>query len=464
MTRRERQHGLGGVVEHADLAWRNDERVFAHSVLIRTGFGANRDHVTDGEFVEAVERRAIRGAVPCDSCVTDFAWHRRGRIVTRAAAQRRHGDVIDDGTVHVDLRYANDRNRVAGGRGELGDGGGRLGRGGTGGCGRRSGGGSGLRDLFLEITAQITLGARLDDARPPQLKADEAQHQDADHNQGPADPFEDVAPISHHNRLRRCAVADSANVHIRFDRAAGGFVDFGVTPSGVASMESPRALPAVLLRDAVVLLGGFPALAGCNLELAVGDRMLVTGANGTGKTTLLRAIAGLTPLTRGSVLVLGSDVRTDAHSIRKRLGFVGHDTFSYDELTPWENLALTLRLRGTDRSAIDNQVRETLARCGIERVADVRSSGLSSGQRRRLGIARAVVGRPDVLLLDEPQANLDADGRALVGAIIADAAAAGQTVIVVSHEPEALRPLMTREIALIGGQAVEQASALQVSA
>jgi heme ABC exporter ATP-binding subunit CcmA len=209
---------------------------------------------------------------------------------------------------------------------------------------------------------------------------------------------------------------------------------------------------AVRLRSAVCLVDRFPALAGVDLDVATGEVVLLSGGNGAGKTTLLRLVAGLLPLTSGEGTVLGHDLRTDRRGARRRLALMGHATACYDDLTVRENLRFAAKAcgRGADALAV---AESAIARVGLDDRADVVHLRLSAGQRRRLSLAAVLVRDAELLLLDEPHAGLDADGRAVLDAVIAEAAAAGRTVIVSSHELDRVRPLSTREVVMVAGQA-----------
>jgi heme ABC exporter ATP-binding subunit CcmA len=207
--------------------------------------------------------------------------------------------------------------------------------------------------------------------------------------------------------------------------------------------------PVVRLRSAVCLLGRFPALAGVDLDVAAGEVLLLSGGNGAGKTTLLRLIAGLVPLHTGEAEVLGHDLSTDRRSHRRELALVGHDTACYDDLTILENATFAARAAGSTADA----AREALDRVGLTRLGDVRHGRLSAGQRRRLSLAIAFARDPRLLLLDEPHAGLDAEGRAVLDEQLSHAADDGRTVLLASHELDRVRALATREVVLTGGQA-----------
>jgi ABC-2 type transport system ATP-binding protein len=203
----------------------------------------------------------------------------------------------------------------------------------------------------------------------------------------------------------------------------------------------------VRLRSVVCLLGRFPALAGVDLDVHEGEIVLLSGPNGAGKTTLLRLIAGLVPLRSGEAEVFGSDLAVDRRSARRQLALVGHETFCYDDLTVRENLRFIARASGT-RTEPD----ATIERLGLGAVADLTHRRLSAGQRRRLAIGTALVRDPRLMLLDEPHAGLDAEGRAVLHEIVAAAPAEGRTVVLASHELDLARALATREVRVDSGQ------------
>ena len=192
------------------------------------------------------------------------------------------------------------------------------------------------------------------------------------------------------------------------------------------------------------MLGRFPALAGADLDVDEGERVLLSGPNGAGKTTLLRLCAGLLPLRAGEAEVLGFDLARDRRSVRRALALVGHETFCYDDLTVVENLRFAARAAGRNVADAD----AALERVGLQRVANVAHARLSQGQRRRLSLANAIARQPQLLLLDEPHAGLDERGRQLLGEVVR----AAPTVMIASHELGLARDLVTREVHVIAGQ------------
>jgi heme ABC exporter ATP-binding subunit CcmA len=215
---------------------------------------------------------------------------------------------------------------------------------------------------------------------------------------------------------------------------------------------------AVCFRSAVVLLDRFPALTGVDLAVDQGEVLLVRGPNGAGKTTLLRACAGLVPVVSGSAEVLGHDLRQDRRSLRRRVGFFGHATGLYDDLTVAENVRFAVRAAGGDAAAVG----PALAQLELDgRLASVAVTRLSAGQRRRTALAVLVARRPALWLLDEPHAGLDAVGRDLLDTLVTEAAGAGATVLVASHDTDRATAIATRVVTMVGGQ-LQQAEAISV--
>ena len=204
----------------------------------------------------------------------------------------------------------------------------------------------------------------------------------------------------------------------------------------------------VSLRGVVALLGRFPALAGADLEVGESEIVLVQGPNGAGKSTLLRVCAGLLRIESGRAEVLGHDLVTDRAAVRGSVGLLGHDTALYDDLTVEENLRFWARASRID----DDAVPAALDRLGVaERLRDVAVRNLSAGQRRRTALAAVVVRRPRLWLLDEPHSGLDQGGRDLIDQVILDAASAGATVMLASHELDRTLDLATRHLTVAGG-------------
>jgi ABC-type multidrug transport system ATPase subunit len=215
--------------------------------------------------------------------------------------------------------------------------------------------------------------------------------------------------------------------------------------------------PVVSLRDAVALAGRFPLLSGVTLDVGEGEIVHLSGPNGAGKSSLLRLCCGLVPLRSGSAMVLGHDLSLDRRSVRLLVGYLGHQTFLYEELTVEENLRFALRASGSETPEATRQAAAAMARLGLGgRLATTAVGKLSAGQRRRTAIAVVVGRRPRLWLLDEPHAGLDAEARGLLDEIVLEARAGGATLVISSHELAASggSPLADRVVHLDGGRVV----------
>jgi heme exporter protein A len=132
--------------------------------------------------------------------------------------------------------------------------------------------------------------------------------------------------------------------------------------------------------------------------------------------------------------VLGCSLPDEAWKLRGRIGYLGHEPLLYRDLSGRENLRFQARLHGVEREAAEARIEELLRAVGMERRADERVAELSAGMRQRLSICRCVLHQPELLLLDEPDSNLDVEGRELARALIGPGA--GRTRVVVTHDPE----------------------------
>lgn len=204
------------------------------------------------------------------------------------------------------------------------------------------------------------------------------------------------------------------------------------------------------LSGVVAVLGQFPALAGVDVTVQRGEIVLLQGPNGAGKTSLLRVCAGLLPIERGTGHVLGIDLATNREAIRSRVGLLGHANGLYLDLTVMQNL----QFWASTVAATSSEVSTAMATMRIDgRLADVKASQLSAGQRRRCALASLIVRRAEIWLLDEPHAGLDAAGRDELDALLRSAVASGATVVLASHERDRALGLATRTVTIDGGGA-----------
>jgi len=180
------------------------------------------------------------------------------------------------------------------------------------------------------------------------------------------------------------------------------------------------------LENIVKFYGERPIIRGVSLELAAGQTLLLTGANGAGKTTLLKIMAGLISPDSGRV---GLELATG-----EQVGYLGHQTCIYPELSGLENLIFWARLY--DLRCERTALLELLERLGLSAFADEKAGTYSRGMAQRLNLARVLLVKPALLLLDEPATGLDARSRQTLEREIAAAGAAGSGIVWISHQPE----------------------------
>jgi heme exporter protein A len=195
-----------------------------------------------------------------------------------------------------------------------------------------------------------------------------------------------------------------------------------------------------------------PVLRNVNLSVAAGAGAMVIGRNGAGKSTLVRILAGLSAPTAGEALLFGNSSRALEPGFRRRVGLVEHQTFLYPNLTARENLEFYADLYLLDRAHAGVTV--WLARVGLAAVADDRVRTFSRGMEQRLGLARALIPSPDVLLMDEPFSALDAEGAALGAALVRQALARGCAAVITAHEPLILEGISLDLYEIIRGRLV----------
>ncbi|MBM3599416.1 MAG: ABC transporter ATP-binding protein [Alphaproteobacteria bacterium] len=167
------------------------------------------------------------------------------------------------------------------------------------------------------------------------------------------------------------------------------------------------AVGRVKLQGIVKRHGNVTALHGVDLEIAPGEFFALLGPSGSGKTTTLRILAGLENANEGRVHVDGADV-TDVEPGERDVAMVFQSYALYPHMTVYDNIAFPLRMVGTAKSAIDSAVREAAAKVRIDHLLARRPGQLSGGQQQRCALARAIVRKPRLFLLDEPLSNLDA--------------------------------------------------------
>ncbi len=199
------------------------------------------------------------------------------------------------------------------------------------------------------------------------------------------------------------------------------------------------------------------ALDGVDLRLDEGERLAVLGPNGAGKTTLLRMLATLLRPERGELTIAGERLPQGARRARGLIGYVGHDPLVYLDLTALQNLELYADLYGLARPR--ERILAMLEEVGLLARAYDSVRTFSRGMAQRLGLARALLHGPSLLLLDEPYAGLDALGAALLDRVLADREG-GRSAVMVTHEVERAVALADRVVVVRAGRiALEEPTA-----
>jgi ABC-2 type transport system ATP-binding protein len=175
------------------------------------------------------------------------------------------------------------------------------------------------------------------------------------------------------------------------------------------------------------------AVEDLNLVVEHGEIFGLLGPNGSGKTTTILMLLGLTDPTAGSARVLGFDPTRSPLQVKRRVGYLPDSVGFYDELTAWENLRYTARLNGLEPREARDRVEEVLHRMGLADVADQKVSTFSRGMRQRLGLAEVLLKRPQVAILDEPTLGLDPEAAQEFLQLIRGLRAEGMAVLLASH-------------------------------
>ena len=199
------------------------------------------------------------------------------------------------------------------------------------------------------------------------------------------------------------------------------------------------------------------AVRNVTLQVQRGEFVVLFGSNGAGKTTFLKMAAGLMRPTRGSLSVEGFDIGKQADEARRRIGFLSHNTFVYKDLSPLENLKFFCRLYGVPDS--EERLIDLLDRVGLRGRASEPVRAFSRGLQQRVGIARALLHGPSVILLDEPYTGLDAKAAQTLNGMLDEALAAGKTIVLTTHDLDQGLRAATRALILDRGNVVYDGSA-----
>jgi len=181
-----------------------------------------------------------------------------------------------------------------------------------------------------------------------------------------------------------------------------------------------------------------------------GECVQLLGDNGSGKTTLLRALATLISIDKGTLTIDGLDSEKDKKNIRGKIGFLGHHSLVYSQLTVVENLRFSSMLF----QVLDyyRRIPQVLDFVGLTIYKDMRAGMLSHGLLKRISLARMFLQEPKILLLDEPETGLDNQGISILQELVNANKTKGGSVIITTHNPYSTRSLADRALALVGGK------------
>ncbi|GAB1421859.1 ABC transporter ATP-binding protein [Anaerolineales bacterium] len=215
-----------------------------------------------------------------------------------------------------------------------------------------------------------------------------------------------------------------------------------------------EAKPKTLLEvDQIVkIYDSVAVLKKVSFELQSGDFIALLGPNGSGKSTLLRLLVGLSKPSSGHIRMGGWRIPEEASQVRAHIGFISHKTLLYENLTAKENLTFFASLYGLDKQKATERIQFLLEEVGLSQRADSLVRTYSRGMQQRLSIARALLHEPDVLMLDEPFTGLDQDAAFLLEKLVQQTHAAGNTLIMATHQLERAARLVNRVLILNRGQ------------
>lgn len=240
--------------------------------------------------------------------------------------------------------------------------------------------------------------------------------------------------------------------------------------SGYHLDEHSTGPVVIQTRDLFKSFGKNTVLRGFNLDLHKGENLVVLGKSGSGKSVLIKCIVGLIPIDSGSITVFGQEVseldQAGLDAIRVKIGFLFQSSALYDSMTVRENLEFPLRRhgKGMNRNEIDRLVIEVLDSVGLRHAVDLMPSELSGGMRKRIGLARTLILKPDIILYDEPTTGLDpVTGREISKLIVDIRQQYGTSSIIITHDMYCTRIVADRILVLSDGICHAQGSYQELS-
>lgn len=215
----------------------------------------------------------------------------------------------------------------------------------------------------------------------------------------------------------------------------------------------------IVTKGLIKTIGDKMILRGINLSIQKGESVAILGPNGAGKSTILKILAGLVKSTSGEVSIAGLDLKKDSNTIKCKIGFLAHNSFLYDHLSPLENLTFFGKLYGV--KDVEKRAKELVDEVGLSFFIHDPVRSFSRGMLQRIAIARAIIHDPEILLFDEPHTGLDQDAIRLLNQVILRMKTNGRTVVMVTHDFQQAVTTCDRVIIFKNGKLVEDFSNIE---
>ena len=188
----------------------------------------------------------------------------------------------------------------------------------------------------------------------------------------------------------------------------------------------------LVAKDITKSFGRFQVLNGINLAIKQGDIYVLFGSNGAGKTTLVKILSTLMQADSGELTLFGRKIEGSQKDIKATIGFMSHEPYLYNELTPWENLDFYASLYSVKNKK--ERVESLLKEVGLYHRSHDRIGSFSRGMKQRLSLARAILHDPDIIFLDEPYAGLDINAQGILNDLIIQLNLRGKTFFCITHD------------------------------
>ncbi len=202
--------------------------------------------------------------------------------------------------------------------------------------------------------------------------------------------------------------------------------------------------------------GSYPALRGLDFKVSEGESLVLLGPNGAGKTTLLKILATIMNPSSGKLLIAGLNAKTDAEKVRSHIGVVAHQVFFYSNLTAFENLEFYSRMYGV--RGYRERIAEIVEMVGLTPRINDRVGTFSRGMQQRLSIARALLHKPDIIFLDEPETGLDQEALSMLWRLVRGEEKEKRTVVLTTHSLERALEMGDRFMILNRGKIAHEAA------